>query len=111
MDNTSVNIGLHNSLLTHVQKKTSACYFMGCPCHLVHNVASLASDAIQLESWFNVEDLCIDVFYWFNKSTKRKGVLIEFCSFCDTAYHEVVRYVNASSLFFVLLLFFIFVCK
>ena len=36
VDNTSANIGLHNSLMTHVQKKVAACYFMGCPCHISH---------------------------------------------------------------------------
>ena len=94
VDNTSVNVGLHHSLMTHVQKKVAACYFMGCPCHLIHNVASRASDALQQESGFDVEDLCVDLFYWFDKGTKRKGVLKEFCFFCDAAYHEVVRYVS-----------------
>ena len=39
-------------------------------------------------------DLCVDVFYWFDKSTKRKGILREFCGFCDSDYREVVRYVS-----------------
>ena len=94
VDNTSVSIGLHNSLMTHVQKKVAACYFMGYACHPMHNIASSASDALQQESGFDMEDICVDVFYWFDKSTKHKGVLKEFCSFCDAAYHEVVRYVS-----------------
>lgn len=94
VDNTSVNLGLRNSLMTHVQKRNAACYFMGCPCHLIHSVASCAPDALQQVSGFDVEDLCVDVFYWFDKSTKRKGVLKEFCAFCDSTYHEVVRYVS-----------------
>ena len=61
---------------------------------MIHNVASRASDALQQVSGFDVEDLCVDVFYWFDKSTKRKGVLKEFCAFCDSTYHEVVRYVS-----------------
>lgn len=36
----------------------------------------------------------MDVFNWFDKSTKRKGILREFCSFCDSNYREVVRYVS-----------------
>ena len=94
VDNTSVNIGLRHSIMTHVQQKNAECYFMGCPCHLVHNIAGHASEALQKSAGFDVEDLCVDVFYWFDKSTKRKGILREFCSFCDSDYREVVRYVS-----------------
>ena len=94
VDNTSVNIGLRHSIMTHVQQKNAECYFMGCPCHLLHNIAGHTSDALQQASGFDVEDLCVDVFYWFDKSTKRKGILREFCSFCDSDYHEVVRYIS-----------------
>ena len=94
VDNTSVNIGLRHSIMTHVQQKNAECYFMGCPCHLVHNIAGHASEALQKPAGFDVEDLCVDVFYWFDKSTKRKGILREFCSFCDSDYREVVRYVS-----------------
>ena len=80
--------------MTHVQQKNAACYFMGCPCHLVHNIAGHASEALQKSTGFDVEDLCVDVFYWFDKSTKRKGILREFCSSCDSDYREVVRYVS-----------------
>lgn len=94
VDNTSVNIGIRHSIMTHVHQKNAACYFMGCPCHLVHNIAGHASEALQRSAGFDVEDLCVDVFYWFDKSTKRKGILREFCSFCDSDYREIVRYVS-----------------
>ena len=84
--------------MTHVQKENAACYFMGCPCHLIHNIAVSASDAIQQVSGFDVEYLCDVIFYWFDKSTKRKGILKEFCTFCDSTYHKVVRYVSVRRL-------------
>ena len=80
--------------MTHVQEKNVACYFMGCPCHLVHNIASHASDALHKSTCFDVEDLCVDIYYWFDKSTKCKGILRDFCGFCDSKYREVVRYVS-----------------
>lgn len=94
VDNTSVNIGRHHSIKTEVQARNPACYFMGCPCHLLHNIASHASEALHRVSKFDVEDMCIDIFYWFYKSTKRKGILNEFCEFCDNNYREIVRYVS-----------------
>ena len=46
VDNTSVNVGIRNSIMTDVKQKVSTCYFMGCPCHLVHNVAKLCCRSI-----------------------------------------------------------------
>jgi len=80
--------------MTHVKHQNDACYFMGCPCHLVHNIAGHASETFQKSSGFDVEDLCVDVYHWFEKSTKRKGILKEFCEFCDSEYREIVRYVS-----------------
>ena len=42
---------------------------------------------------FEVEDLLIDNFY-FDKSTKRKNGLAEFCSFCDSQYRQLIKHVN-----------------
>ena len=43
---------------------------------------------------FNVDDLVIDVFYWFDKSTKRKSNLSDYCDFCDTTYRDIMKHVN-----------------
>ena len=94
VDNTSVNVGKHNSIMSRVLQEYRECYFMGCPCHLVHNIACHASECLQKATGLDVEDICIDTFYWFDKSSKRKGVLQEFCTFCDTHYREVVHYVS-----------------
>lgn len=45
-------------------------------------------------SGFDVEEMVIDIFYWFDKSTKRKASLSEYCTFCNTDYREVVKHVN-----------------
>ena len=90
-DNTSVNVGMHYSYITHVKQNNNSCYFMGwCTCYLVHNIACHASEAFQESSGFDVEDFCVDMFYWFDKSTKRKGILREYCEFCDNEYLEIV---------------------
>jgi hypothetical protein len=94
VDNTSVNIGRNNSIMTRVITLNPACYFMGCPCHLVHNVACRASGSLAKQSGFDVEDMCVDVFFYFEHSTKRKSLLAEFSDFCDIKYRKIVKHVN-----------------
>ena len=43
---------------------------------------------------FDVEELTIDLFYWFDKSTKRKNGLRDYCKFCDQEYRAVVKHVS-----------------
>ena len=44
VDNTSVNLGKRNSIMTRVLQKNAEVYFMGCPCHILHNMAQKASE-------------------------------------------------------------------
>ena len=45
-------------------------------------------------SGFSVEDLVVDIFYCFDKSTKRKAGLAEYCTFCDVTYRDIIKHVN-----------------
>ena len=36
----------------------------------------------------------IDLFVWFDKSTKRKSNLSEHCTFCDIDFRKIVKHVN-----------------
>lgn len=47
LDNTSVNLGCNNSIRTRVTGVNPAGYILGCPCHIVHNIASKANDAFE----------------------------------------------------------------
>ena len=50
VDNTSVNLGKSNSIMTRVLQQNPAAYFMGCPCHIVHNMAMKASGCFTVVS-------------------------------------------------------------
>ena len=47
VDNTSVNIGKRNSIKTRVLAENPPIYVMGCPCHIVHNIAGKASNCFE----------------------------------------------------------------
>ena len=45
-------------------------YFVGCPCHIAHNAARKGEDNFSGAFGFDVEDLVVDLYYWFDKCTK-----------------------------------------
>ena len=47
MDNTAVNMGKRNSIMTRVSCENPTVYVMGCPCHIVHNTAVKAADVFE----------------------------------------------------------------
>lgn len=94
VDNTSVNVGRRNSLKSRIVQKNSEVYVIGCPCHILHNISSKAATNFHETTGFDVEELTIDLAYWFDKSTKRKAGLEEFCVFCDVSYREIISHVS-----------------
>jgi hypothetical protein len=94
VDNTNSMIGVHNSFASRCKAQNSEIYVRGCPCHLAHIAASNADDAFSEIVGINVEDIVIKLFYWFDKSTKRKGVLVEYMEFCDTEYAKILKHTS-----------------
>ena len=72
-------------------QKNPNIFIGGCPCHLAHITAGHANDAFSNAISTNVEVVCVDCFYWFDKSTKRKGKLVQYYEFCDQDYQSVLR--------------------
>lgn len=95
VDNTSVNVGKHNSIMTRVLTINPQVYFMGCPCHMADNAAKHACSAFcKLLPSFDVEDLLVDVFFWFDYSSKRKNAYAEFCAFVDLEYRRTLKFMS-----------------
>ena len=36
----------------------------------------------------------IDLYFWFEHSTKRKNELRSFCEFCDQSFHSIIKHVS-----------------
>ena len=69
-------------------------FISGCPCHLAYISAMKANNAFSDDVGLNVEDILIDLYYWFDKSSKRKGKLSEYFDFCDQDYQQVLKHVS-----------------
>lgn len=94
VDNTNVNVGNKNSIMTRVHAVNANTEFIGCPCHIVHNTVSFAAKAYREATGFCLEDLAVDLFYYFDRSSKKKSNLQEYCQFNDMQYQEILRYVS-----------------
>ena len=94
VNSTSVNVGRHNSIKTRLETKNPAIYTLGCPCHFIHNSAHKAAKQLEATCGFDVEEAAVDIFYFFDHSTKRKGQLREFAQFCDIEYRKMLKYVS-----------------
>ena len=94
MDNTSVNMGVHNSIKSRVLNKNSSVHVNGCPCHIVHNTAGKGAEDYATVTSFDIEDFLVDLYHYFDKSSKRKVTLEEFCLFCEQEYKKIIKYVS-----------------
>ena len=94
VDNTNTIVGKGNFVGPRFLEKYPNVFIGGCPCHLVHISASNHNDVFSKCIGLNVEDVCVDCYYWFDKSTKRKGKLLEYFDFSDQEYQAVLKHLS-----------------
>lgn len=94
MDNTIAMIGAHNFIASRCKEKNSNISIAGCPCDLAYLVASEANDSFSAVAGINIKDVLINLYYCFDKSSKRKGKLAESYEFCNQEYQQVLKHVS-----------------
>ena len=72
LDNTNANIGDRSSIKTRALEKNLAIKISRLPCHVLHKAAIKASTTFAKITKFCIKDHCVDLHYWFEKSSKRK---------------------------------------
>ena len=94
VDNASVNVGRRNSIKTRLEEKNTIVYTRDCPCHFIHNGAHAAAKKLEDFSGLDVEEICVDVFYYFDNSTKGNGELADFSHFRNTEPQKMLKYIS-----------------
>ena len=61
---------------------------LGCPCHLIHLAAEKAAAQLPV----SIEELLVDVFFYLDKSSKRKQGLKEFQDLCGVEMRKIVKH-------------------
>ena len=81
IDNTNTIIGRNDSVASHFLERNPEMFIAGCPCHLSHIAASHTNDAFSDVLGLNVEDVCVDCFYWFKNVQSEKESCLSTLSF------------------------------
>ena len=90
VDNTKANIRERNSLKSRALEKNHNIFITGCLCHILYNGACKSGSVFATVTGLDIEDHCVDLFYWFDKSSKRKNILKEYYEFCK----EFIKYAS-----------------
>ena len=54
--------------------------------------ANYASRVFAGVTGFDIGDLLVDVFHYFDNSTKHQALLKEYCEFCDQEYRRILKF-------------------
>ena len=87
-DNASVMMGAKKGVAAFVTKENPAIFISGCTCHLLNLAVSKAADAIPV----NIGDLLVDIFYYLDKSSKRKQLLKEIQQVYSAQSHAILKH-------------------
>ena len=74
LDNTNVNTGDHNPIKSTAKGKKGSIVIAGCFCHILHNALCKACKMFSRVTNFYIEDHPVDLFYWFDKSSKQESL-------------------------------------
>ena len=86
-DGASVMLGSRNSVLTRLQTEQPAVVSFHCNCHIAALIANHACK--ELPDY--LDDLTVQIWYFFQKSPKRQRVFQEFQQFVDVKPHKLLK--------------------
>lgn len=87
-DNASVMLGKHTTVFQWIAEIKPDVYPVSCSCHLAHLCAKKAAKELSMD----VEQLVINLYYHFDKSSKRKELLKEYQEFCNVETRKILKH-------------------
>jgi hypothetical protein len=87
-DNAAVMTGKHKGVIAYCREKNENVFMAGCPCHLLHLAAEKAAKELEV----SIEDTLVDVYYYLEKSTKRKQSLHSFQDLCGEEQRKILKH-------------------
>ena len=87
-DNCNVMLGKNDSVLSRLKEKNLNIFSIGCICHLANLCVKDGLKALPLK----VDDLLVDIFYYFKHSSKRIQDFKEFQEFTETDEEEILKH-------------------
>ena len=85
-DTTNVMFGEHQSVVSLLKKDAPYVLAVKCSCHMIHLCASYAC----LKMSTTLEDLCRNIYSYFNRSSLRQHEFHEFQEFVETKPHKLL---------------------
>lgn len=90
-DNAANMTGKNKGLAAFISNDSPHVKFMGCCCHLLHRALQKASKgAIPVD----IEFFVIQIYYYLDKSSKRKHELVAYQQLCNEKVHKILKHVN-----------------
>ena len=87
-DNANVMIGTTNGVMGYLIEQQPELINIGCPCHLVNLAAEKGAKTLSVSI-----DLLISIWFYLEKSKKRKRKLQEFQMLCDGETFKILKHV------------------
>ena len=88
-DNAPVMIGQKNGVAAILKSRNEKIIVMGCICHLIHLSAEKAAKSLPVA----IDDVLIDIYYYLEKSAKRKEEVKELQTKYDAESHKILKHV------------------
>nr|XP_042913534.1 uncharacterized protein LOC122273560 [Parasteatoda tepidariorum] len=89
-DNAPVMIGKKAGVAGILTTKIPDLCIIGCPCHLLHLAAEKGAAVLPV----SIEEYIIDIFFFLDKSSKRKEKLKQFQKLHDTEVRKLFKHVS-----------------
>uniref|UniRef100_H3AMP9 HAT C-terminal dimerisation domain-containing protein n=1 Tax=Latimeria chalumnae TaxID=7897 RepID=H3AMP9_LATCH len=83
-------LGCYNLVFTRIKEQNPQLWKLGCACHMAHTCAQDAAKTLSVSA----ENIIIAIFYYFDKSCKRKEELKQFQEFCNVESRKILKHVS-----------------